>query len=70
MEVKQFTSGADTFELVLPMRNTIQVGDTYSVYPGCDKNWETCKTKFDNMMNFRGEPFIPQEQSVAISALR
>lgn len=70
MEVKQFTSGADTFELIFPMRNTIQVGDTYSVYRGCDKSWATCKNTFDNIFNFRGEPFVPQEQSVAISAIR
>lgn len=70
MEVKKYTSATDEFELVLPMRNQIVVGDAYSVYAGCDKSWETCKTKFDNIVNFRGEPFVPQEQSVAISAIR
>jgi len=70
MEVKQFTNGTTTFELVLPMRNTIQVGDAYSVYAGCDKAWTTCRDKFGNILNFRGEPFVPQEQSAAISAIR
>lgn len=70
MEVKQFTNAGGAFELVFPMRNTIQVGDTYSVYPGCDKTLETCRDKFDNVINYRGEPFVPQEQSVAISAIR
>ena len=43
-------------------------GDTFSIYPGCDKrgadafgniNNGTCKVKFNNLVNFRGEPFIP-----------
>ena len=70
MEVKRYTSATDEFELCLPMRNAIAVGDTYSVYAGCDKAWETCKVKFNNILNFRGEPFVPQEQSVALSAIR
>lgn len=70
MEVKKWTLSTKEFELVLPMRTTITIGDGYSVYAGCDKQWETCKTKFNNIVNFRGEPFIPQEQSVAISAIR
>lgn len=70
MEVKNWTSGTKQFQLVLPMRNVIQVGDTYSVYAGCDKGWETCKVKFNNIVNFRGEPFVPQEQAVAVSAIR
>jgi uncharacterized phage protein (TIGR02218 family) len=70
MEVKRYTSATDEFELCLPMRNALVVGDTYSVFAGCDKQWETCKTKFNNIVNFRGEPFVPQEQSVALSAIR
>ena len=70
MEVKNWTASTKEFQLVLPMRSAVQVGDGYSVYAGCDKNWLTCKTKFNNIVNFRGEPFIPQEQSAAISAIR
>ena len=70
MEVKQFTAATKEFELALPMRNAIVVGDAYSVYAGCDKILATCKNKFGNVQNFRGEPFVPQEQSVAISAIR
>lgn len=40
-------------------RKDIQVGDTLSITKGCDFRPTTCATKFDNILNFRGEPFIP-----------
>jgi len=30
-----------------------------TVYPGCDHTLETCKDKFDNVVNFGGFPWIP-----------
>lgn len=36
----------------------LSIGDTYNLYPGCDKTTSTCKKKFHNMKNFNGEPFI------------
>ena len=57
MEVKTYVPG--TITLVLPMYYTIAPGDTYSMYPGCDKLRPTCVTKFNNIVNFRGEPDLP-----------
>lgn len=37
----------------------IAVGDAISVTAGCDKRFETCRTRFQNAINFRGFPFIP-----------
>lgn len=34
-------------------------GDTLTLYAGCDRRFETCRTKFDNVVNFRGHPHIP-----------
>lgn len=34
-------------------------GDRFVVHPGCDKTRSTCKTKFANILNFRGEPDVP-----------
>lgn len=34
-------------------------GGTVTIYPGCDHTTETCKTKFSNLNNFGGFPFIP-----------
>jgi uncharacterized phage protein (TIGR02218 family) len=36
-----------------------QIGDRFFYYPGCDKRRETCFNKFDNILNFRGEPDMP-----------
>ncbi len=34
-------------------------GDKYSILAGCNKTFPTCKSKFNNTVNFRGEPYIP-----------
>lgn len=49
-----------TFTFALPFPFAIQVGDTYSVIAGCRKRrTEDCLTKFDNVLNFQGEPDLP-----------
>ena len=42
----------------------VAVGDRFRVVAGCDKRWETCKAKFDNLLNFRGFPHIPGDDWV------
>lgn len=38
----------------------ITVGDTFWLYPGCNKILlQDCKLKFNNVLNFRGEPHVP-----------
>lgn len=61
-EVKHFKDGQ--FEFQLPFFRKIQAGDTYSVYAGCDKTIETCKAKFNNVVNFRGFPAVPMPSVV------
>lgn len=36
-------------------------GDRVRVRIGCDKRAETCRARFDNLLNFRGFPHIPGE---------
>ena len=43
---------------------SIQVGDTFTVTAGCDKQLGTCREKFFNLLNFRGFPFMPGEDWV------
>lgn len=49
-------------ELWDSLPNDLQVGDTFSVKPGCDRRWETCQA-YANYKNFRGHgrwiPGIP-----------
>ncbi len=37
----------------------LAVGATVYLYAGCDKQLGTCKTKFNNILNFFGHPWIP-----------
>ncbi len=55
--VRAFAGGAFAFNL--PWPNVPQLGDTFTAYPGCDKQLVTCTSKFANAPKFRGEPFIP-----------
>lgn len=49
-----------TFTLSLPMIMTVAVGNTYTVVAGCRKRLaEDCIAKFDNALNFQGEPHRP-----------
>jgi uncharacterized phage protein (TIGR02218 family) len=61
MEVKSWVNGTKTFTLALPMVSTVAIGDTYLVIAGCRKRLADCRDKFANVVNFRGEPYVPQE---------
>lgn len=63
MEVRSFAAGV--FQLALPMPRDIAVGHTYSAVAGCRKRVITdCKTKFNNVVNFRGHPYVPGNDKV------
>jgi uncharacterized phage protein (TIGR02218 family) len=50
-----------TGDLVLsfPPPFPVGTGDAFEIYPGCDKRLSTCIERFDNVLNFRGDPFVP-----------
>lgn len=41
-----------------PMPVAIQIGDTFSVHPGCDGTFATCRTKFSNGDRHGGFPHL------------
>ena len=43
------------------LRAPLAAGNTVRIVAGCDRRAETCRVKFDNMLNFRGFPDIPGE---------
>ncbi|NOZ43158.1 MAG: DUF2163 domain-containing protein [Alphaproteobacteria bacterium] len=57
VEVKNFASGQFTLYDALP--DAVMIGDRYLAVAGCDKRAVTCKGKFHNFNNFRGETAIP-----------
>ncbi len=58
-EVKIFTNADGKIGLEDNTPFSIVVNDTFNVTAGCDKKAGTCKTKFSNILNFGGFPFIP-----------
>lgn len=60
-EVKRHSqqTGAHRIELWQPPRGPLEPGQTFGVTAGCDKHPATCRTKFANIVNFRGFPHMP-----------
>ena len=68
MEVQTFALGGSA-GLALRMPYDIAVGDTFTAVPGCRKRrTEDCKTKFANVINFRGFPDVPGNAKILGSA--
>tara|TARA_R110002096_G_scaffold431621_3_gene647123 strand:- start:1685 stop:2572 length:888 start_codon:yes stop_codon:yes gene_type:complete len=65
-EVLSHTStGADvTITLLEAPVRSIDVGNAFDIFAGCDKRFETCQAKFANTVNFRGFPHIPGQDVV------
>jgi hypothetical protein len=57
-------NGATALSLIAPMPFTVSVGDTFNIYPGCDKTLATCGL-FANTPQFGGEPNIPVPETLA-----
>lgn len=60
--VKQHSLSGSTATVVFaaPLLTAPAAGDTFNIYPGCDKAMSTCSSaKFNNLANFRGWPFVP-----------
>jgi uncharacterized phage protein (TIGR02218 family) len=71
-----FPSSGSVFKISHHFMNRIELYDQIpgklrgdylvSLSPGCDKKFITCCKKFNNAVNFRGEPFIPDMKFLKI----
>jgi uncharacterized phage protein (TIGR02218 family) len=59
LEVKQWIHSAEQATFYVVPGYPVQVGDKFHVTPGCDKSISTCISKFNNVLNLRGEPYLP-----------
>lgn len=58
--VKTYTQGSPcTISMALPFPVIPSAGDDFTIYPGCNKSQTTCQGKFNNLIHFRGFPYIP-----------
>ncbi|HEX3653723.1 MAG TPA: DUF2163 domain-containing protein [Rhizomicrobium sp.] len=66
MEVKRHgvVGARISLELWHQMNEAIAVGDAFAITAGCDKQFSTCKAKFNNAVNFRGFPYMPGNDAV------
>jgi Uncharacterized conserved protein (DUF2163)/Phage conserved hypothetical protein BR0599 len=55
--------GAGTIVLRRPLNFAPTTGDTFTIYPGCDKSLTTCTFKFNNLINFGGFSFVPSPET-------
>ena len=51
-------------ELWEPIRGAVTTGTSVRLIAGCDKRLETCRLKFNNLLNFQGFPDLPGEDWV------
>ncbi|OJV14113.1 MAG: hypothetical protein BGO27_01335 [Alphaproteobacteria bacterium 33-17] len=60
-EIKSFHNNIVTTNLPIPNLN---IDDSIILFEGCSKRFECCVSKFNNALNFRGEPHIPGIQEI------
>lgn len=60
------SSKENVIELMLPASYTMQKGDSYKIVRGCDKQFSTCINKYNNALNFRGEPHVPEPSRLTL----
>lgn len=60
--VKSHAGGVITFSRPLP--SVPNAGAAFTVAAGCDKTQATCSAKFNNLIHFRGMPYIPKPEVV------
>jgi len=62
--IKTYTESAGTINLIYPLTYQPLAGDSFEAWPGCDKQMSTCIYKYyDNIENYRGCPFVPQNET-------
>lgn len=61
--VKSFQAGG-AFSFALAWPADIAVGNTFSVYPACMHTMDDCTNKHNNIVHFRGYPFVPAPETI------
>lgn len=63
-QLEAFLSSSGTIALLEDTYYPIRVGDQFRIRQDCDKLWTTCKNRYGNLINFKGEPYIPSGDGV------
>lgn len=57
--VASTAASGNNVDLLLNHDLHLEVDDVVEIWPGCDGLEETCKNKFNNFVNFDGQPLVP-----------
>ena len=57
--VKCYKESKITIDILFDLK--LEMGDKYMITIGCDKQIDSCINKFNNALNFRGEPYVPNK---------
>lgn len=53
-----------TLQFSRPFPFPVSAGNTLTLRAGCDKTAATCLAKFNNLLRFRGQPYVPAPETV------
>lgn len=67
-EVESYNNATKLVTFIVPLEATVTVGQWLEIYPGCNKTIAMCVDRFDNAVNFRGEPHVPGQDAMLASA--
>ncbi|WP_294538107.1 DUF2163 domain-containing protein [uncultured Rhodoblastus sp.] len=56
------SAGSGWLQLAYPLLYSPAAGDAFSASYGCDHTMATCQSRFNNLSQFRGFPFVPPPQ--------
>ncbi len=63
LTIRNYYAGTDgqnsRVDFMWPLPFMPNLGDTFSIVPGCDRSIPTCTNKFNNYVHYRGTPYIP-----------
>lgn len=63
--IRSHAQAGGMLELSAPLAFSPSIGDSFVIYPGCDKAKTTCESaKFNNLVHFKAMPFVPKPETV------
>jgi uncharacterized phage protein (TIGR02218 family) len=66
MQVEVSTNSTGEITLLESLPFALVNGDTFTAYAGCDRRKSTCKTRFSNVVNFRGFDGLPGLDKIVV----
>lgn len=66
-ETRDWIAGSALIKTYLPAVGKLYVGNSVNLTPGCDFTRAMCNDRWNNIINYRGEPWVPGEDASDIT---